>query len=408
MANEIINTGFVTDITTPENSAITVSADATDPGKYTIGLTSDEVNLDGNSQATGTPKRIKSKFILRSTTKDEGNNVTPSANEPIVIWDSNNKAQIAIGDGATTAANLSLIGHVPLANGETAGTVKAGGDITIADGIINVVNDSHTHDTQYYPKSEIDGKITTINNALNGKVNVDGDKKLSTNDFTNDLLGKLNGIDAGAKVYSAAENELVLTNERTFGLASIHEGETLKAGPTTADYANISGTFVKIPRIEVDDFGRVTKLSEDGGFIATQYLSYKFENCKYENGKLTLSLQGYRNNTKSDDTNVAFDINIDIQEGEKLQQSSSNAAPIVMFHNGKAVYNSDDIVLFYDSNLQKTGITAGFFDGTTYWEQISGKPNFANVATSGSYNDLTDRPQFAYDSDDKALIIYPK
>ena len=290
MANEIINTGFVTDITTPENSAITVSADATDPGKYTIGLTSDEVNLDGNSQATGTPKRIKSKFILRSTTKDEGNNVTPSANEPIVIWDSNNKAQIAIGDGATTAANLSLIGHVPLANGETAGTVKAGGDITIADGIINVVNDSHTHDTQYYPKSEIDGKITTINNALNGKVNVDGDKKLSTNDFTNDLLGKLNGIDAGAKVYSAAENELVLTNERTFGLASIHEGETLKAGPTTADYANISGTFVKIPHIEVDDFGRVTKLSEDGGFIATQYLSYKFENCKYENGKLTLSL----------------------------------------------------------------------------------------------------------------------
>lgn len=31
---------------------------------------------------------------------------------------------------------------------------------------------------------------------------------------------------------------------------------------------------------------------------------------------------------------------------------------------------------------------------TVAWSQISGKPNFATVATTGSYNDLTDKPEF--------------
>ncbi len=417
MANEIINTGFVTDITTPENSAITVSTDATDPGKYTIGLTSDEVNLDGNSQATGTPKRIKSKFILRSTTKDEGSNVTPSVNEPIVIWDNNNKAQIAIGDGATTAANLSLIGHVPLANGDTAGTVKAGGDITIADGIVSIIDDSHEHNTQYYPQSDID-------RMLADKVDVETGKGLSEKDFTNDLLEKLNGIDAGAKVYSAGDG-LVLggTNARTFSLTEIHSEQGIWGG-YDGDQSN---TFALIPYIKVDKFGRVTEITSDT-FCRT---SYKFETTGVVDGQETtinpnyynpttkmlhLGLLEYIGNTRQ---TAAIETDIDLSS-LSAQIEISPLPPIttteyipLLGMNGNKVshFGEEGIYLIKKESTMlgnQYGITADFFDGITYWGQIDGRPNLADVATSGSYNDLTDRPQFAYDSADKALIIYPK
>ena len=34
---------------------------------------------------------------------------------------------------------------------------------------------------------------------------------------------------------------------------------------------------------------------------------------------------------------------------------------------------------------------SGFITGVT-WNEVTGKPSFSNVATSGSYNDLTDKP----------------
>lgn len=48
----------------------------------------------------------------------------------------------------------------------------------------------------------LNGKATPedITNALNSYVKKDGRKVLSTNDFTTDLLNKLNGIAAGAQV----------------------------------------------------------------------------------------------------------------------------------------------------------------------------------------------------------------
>lgn len=43
------------------------------------------------------------------------------------------------------------------------------------------------------------------------------------------------------------------------------------------------------------------------------------------------------------------------------------------------------------------GFTSGGGGGTSNWDDIQGKPEFAEVATSGSYNDLTDKPEIPSD-----------
>ena len=48
--------------------------------------------------------------------------------------------------------------------------------------------------------------ITQVNALLNGKVNVEAGKGLSTNDFTTALLNKLNGIEAGATATTSITN----------------------------------------------------------------------------------------------------------------------------------------------------------------------------------------------------------
>lgn len=65
-------------------------------------------------------------------------------------------------------------------------------------------------------------KVTGLANALNGKVSVEEGKGLSTNDFTNELKGKLDGIETGAQanlieVIKIGENPLQIS-EKTVAL----------------------------------------------------------------------------------------------------------------------------------------------------------------------------------------------
>ena len=41
--------------------------------------------------------------------------------------------------------------------------------------------------------------------------------------------------------------------------------------------------------------------------------------------------------------------------------------------------------------------------GSCSWNEITGKPNFARVATTGSYNDLSNKPSIPAPYDDSAL-----
>ena len=54
--------------------------------------------------------------------------------------------------------------------------------------------------------------------------------------------------------------------------------------------------------------------------------------------------------------------------------------------------------------LKYNGATQQFNNGFVNWGEVQSKPTFANVATSGSYNDLTDRPLLVNDIDDLADV----
>ena len=78
--------------------------------------------------------------------------------------------------------------------GTALGGVKSGTDITVdSSGNVSVKDDSHNHVI-----SNVDG----LQDALDGKVDTEDGKGLSSNDFTSELLAKLNGIAEGANNYT--------------------------------------------------------------------------------------------------------------------------------------------------------------------------------------------------------------
>ena len=59
----------------------------------------------------------------------------------------------------------------------------------------------HDHDDLYYTETEIDDKLDVIQSEVDTKVDKDGDKVLSTNDYTTAEKDKLHGIEANANLY---------------------------------------------------------------------------------------------------------------------------------------------------------------------------------------------------------------
>lgn len=100
------------------------------------------------------------------------------------------------GEAAEMASAITAIGGVLIGIGGEGdpATVKAAIATAISD--LNIGN--------YYTKTE-------VNTALNGKVDKDGDKVLSQNDFTNAYKGKLDGIASGATANTYAYDEATQT-----------------------------------------------------------------------------------------------------------------------------------------------------------------------------------------------------
>lgn len=100
------------------------------------------------------------------------------------------------GEAAEMASAITAIGNVLIGIGGEGdpATVKAAIAAAISD--LNIGN--------YYTKTE-------VNTALNGKVDKDGDKVLSQNDFTNAYKGKLDGIASGATANTYAYDEATQT-----------------------------------------------------------------------------------------------------------------------------------------------------------------------------------------------------
>ena len=121
-----------------------------------------------------------------------------------------NKANLSKLDDYLTKASAeniyqkkgNYITSIPTANGSTAGIVKQGGDVTIANGVISVVDDSHNHII-----SNVDGLQDALNNkvptsrTINGKV-LSNNITLSAADVSADASGSASIAEANAKSYT--------------------------------------------------------------------------------------------------------------------------------------------------------------------------------------------------------------
>lgn len=122
-------------------------------------------------------------------------NFIPKQGE-IIIYDKDstyNHERFKIGDGAT------LISALPFANDALKAEIQ-----TLLNGKASV------------------SSVTQLSNRVDGKVDKDGSKVLSTNDFTNTLKSKLDGIASGAQV-----------NQNAF--SNITDGTTTIAADSTTD-----------------------------------------------------------------------------------------------------------------------------------------------------------------------------
>lgn len=83
----------------------------------------------------------------------------------------------SVGGAATSANKVNKTLTVQLNGGATEGTNKftfdgsAAKSINVTASSIGAASTSHTHDDRYYTETEIDGKVSTINNAIAGKAN---------------------------------------------------------------------------------------------------------------------------------------------------------------------------------------------------------------------------------------------
>lgn len=120
-------------------------------------------------------------------------------------------AQMAMEGGAATGQNTDEIvvlssSNTLEASGETLSNIYSRIDQatvvdTVADHewVINIVNDDGEVDFGHYYTTE------TIDQKLDEKVNKDGDKELTDNNFTDELLTKLNSVEFGANNYNDAD-----------------------------------------------------------------------------------------------------------------------------------------------------------------------------------------------------------
>lgn len=94
---------------------------------------------------------------------------------------------------------------------------------------IGAATSGHNHDDRYYTESEINTKVDTLQNNINGKVDKVSGKGLSTNDYTTTEKTKLAGIADNAQVNQNAFSN-VLVGSTTIAADSTTDTLTVAAG----------------------------------------------------------------------------------------------------------------------------------------------------------------------------------
>lgn len=156
---------------------------------YGLVKLSSSTSSDSTSLAA-TASAVKSAYDLANTANSGLDNKVDKVDGKELSSNDFTDALLTKLNGIDDGANKYTL---PVA-GTSLGGVKSGTDITVdSDGNVSVKDDSHNHII-----SNVDG----LQDALDDKVDVVDGKGLSSNDFTNALLTKLNGIAEGANNYT--------------------------------------------------------------------------------------------------------------------------------------------------------------------------------------------------------------
>ena len=326
---------------------------ATDTGTLWMGISSSSlIQIKDNINTNTTYNLTKS-----------GNTITLSGSDGSTfnVTDSNT----VYGNATASAAGLMSAADKAKLDGVAAGsnhvTVDAELSTTSTNPVQNKViksaldgksNTGHTHDDRYYTETE-------INTKLNGKSNT-GHKhvKADITDFPTSMPAS--DVSAWAKA----------ATKPSYSKAEVGLGNVDNTADSTkkVKYAASAGSADSATTAATANALKVTELT-------TQNLD--------DTKTVGLYFAGGGNSVKNKPTGIdAFGLEVKKTATGYLVQvlTEGNANPMKTW--------------IRQFNASAWSAWAHYFDSnhTPTWSQVSGKPSFATVATSGSYNDLSNKP----------------
>ena len=192
--------------------------------------------------------------------------------------------------------------------------------------------------------------------------------------------GEIN-IQGGVTSVNTQTGDVVLTTSH------VVEGDNLyytddKVGTYLTDNAYATESYVDTAVANIVDTAPealntlnelAAALGDDANFATTVSTQL---GLKANTADLVTDLSGFTDNTSK----YALAVNIPADVADLTDDTG-------LLFNGSFASLTD-----VPTTLAGYGITDTFFDGT--WDSLAGKPTFADVALSGSYNDLSDKPVF--------------
>lgn len=224
----------------------------------------------------------------------------------------------------------------------------------------------------------LDGVTSAIQTQLNGTVKLAGAQTITGDKTTTGLFKIQNGAASGAFVLGADVNAKTLTaNQRKLGRMGVPSYDS-----TTKTMAGIS--FDSQQYANYADFGGHPN---NAASIAPDVIRFTVANSHTNaiNGARSLALQISKQAGLSDTSGGGTSV-----VGAKF------FVPVIVDGSLSATSLTENGTALSDKYLGKTAkassATVADSANAVAWSKVTGKPTFATVATSGSYNDLSNKP----------------
>lgn len=227
---------------------------------------------------------------------------------------------------------------------------------------------SHTHDDRYYTETEVDSKLSGKANSSHTHTKSQITDFPSSMKNPNSLTISLNGTSQGAYDGSAAKS-INVTPSSIGAAASSHTHTKNQVGLGNVDNTADSAKSVKY----------AASAGSANALKVTELTTQNLNDIK----TVGLYSAGGSNSVKNKPANVdAF--------GLEVKKTARGYLAQVLTEGN--VHTMKTWIRQFNSSAWSAW--EYYFDSrhTPTWSQVSGKPSFATVATSGSYNDLSNKP----------------